>query len=90
MIFVLTMLFTFVYDRKNENHWSLLVTQYSLLVTHYSEYKHPKKVNSLKFKSPTTYCFNLVNLIKSHNFHVYNNLCTANKRWLMIAKVRSV
>ena len=41
MIFVLTMLLTFVYDRKNENHWSLLVTQYSLLVTHYSEYKHP-------------------------------------------------
>ena len=34
MIFVLTMLFTFVSDRKNENHWSLLVT-------HYSEYKHP-------------------------------------------------
>ena len=24
MIFVLKMLFTFVYDRKNENHWSLL------------------------------------------------------------------
>ena len=41
MIFVLTMLFTFVYDRKNENHWSLLVAQYALLVTHYSEYKHP-------------------------------------------------
>ena len=34
MIFVLTMLFTFVYDRKNENHWSLLVICYS-------EYKHP-------------------------------------------------
>ena len=31
MIFVLTMLFTFVYDRKNENHWSLLITRYSLL-----------------------------------------------------------
>ena len=31
MIFVPTMLFTFVYDRKNENHWSLLVTHYSLL-----------------------------------------------------------
>ena len=31
-----------VYDRKNENHWSLLVTHYSLLITHYSEYKHPK------------------------------------------------
>ena len=30
-----------VYDRKNENHWSLLVTHYSLLITHYSEYKHP-------------------------------------------------
>ena len=33
MIFVLTMLFTFVYDRKNENHWSLLVIRYSLLIT---------------------------------------------------------
>ena len=31
MIFVLTMLFTFVYDRKNENHWSLLGIRYSLL-----------------------------------------------------------
>ena len=31
MIFVLTMLFTFVYDRKNENHWSLLIIRYSLL-----------------------------------------------------------
>ena len=27
MIFVLTMLFTFVYDRKNENHWLLLTTR---------------------------------------------------------------
>ena len=26
-----------VYDRKNENHWSLLVIRYSLLI--YSEYK---------------------------------------------------
>ena len=25
------MLFTFVYDRKNENHWSLLIIRYSLL-----------------------------------------------------------
>ena len=33
MIFVLTMLFTFVYDRKNENHWSLLIIRYSLLIT---------------------------------------------------------
>ena len=32
MIFVLTMLVTFVYDRKNENHWSLLVIRYSLLI----------------------------------------------------------
>ena len=39
MIFVLAMLFTFVYDRKDENHWSLLVTHYSLFITHYSEYK---------------------------------------------------
>ena len=33
MIFVLTMLFTFVYDRKNENHghYSLFITHYSLL-----------------------------------------------------------
>ena len=35
------MLVTFVYDRKNENHWSLLIIRYSLLITHYSEYKHP-------------------------------------------------
>ena len=27
------MLFTFVYDRKNENHWSLLIIRYSLLIT---------------------------------------------------------
>ena len=31
MIFVLTMLFAFVYDHKNENHWSLLIIRYSLL-----------------------------------------------------------
>ena len=31
MIFVLEMLFAFVYDRKNENHWSLLITRYSFL-----------------------------------------------------------
>ena len=30
---VLTMLLTFVYDRKNENHWSLLIICYSLLIT---------------------------------------------------------
>ena len=38
MIFVLTMLFTFVYDGKNEYHWhySLFIT-----ITHCSEYKHP-------------------------------------------------
>ena len=33
MIFVLKMLFTFVYDRKNENDWSLLIIRYSLLIT---------------------------------------------------------
>ena len=33
MIFVLTMLFTFFYDRKNENHRSLLIIRYSLLIT---------------------------------------------------------
>ena len=27
------MLFTFVYDRKNENDWSLLIIRYSLLIT---------------------------------------------------------
>ena len=31
MVFVLKMLFTFVYDCKNENHWSLLIIRYSLL-----------------------------------------------------------
>ena len=36
MTFVLTMLFTFVYDHKNENHWLLLIIGYSLLITHYS------------------------------------------------------
>ena len=40
MIFVLKMLFTFVYECKNENHWSLLIIRYSLAITHYSEYKH--------------------------------------------------
>ena len=40
MIFVLTMLFTFVYDRKNENHWSLLVTHDLLLINHYSLITH--------------------------------------------------
>ena len=33
MIFVLKMLFTFVYDLKNENHWSLFITHYLLLIT---------------------------------------------------------
>ena len=37
-VFVLKMLFTFVYDCKDENHWSLLII-------HYSEYKHPKFKN---------------------------------------------
>ena len=31
MIFVLTNVIYIVYDRKNENHWSLLITHYSLL-----------------------------------------------------------
>ena len=43
MTFVLTTLFTFVYDHKNENHWLLLIIRYSLLITHYSEYKYPIK-----------------------------------------------
>ena len=33
MIFVLTNVIYIVYDRKNENHWSLLITHYSLLIT---------------------------------------------------------
>ena len=33
MIFVFKTLFTFVYDRKNENHWSLPIIRYSLLIT---------------------------------------------------------
>ena len=33
MTFVLKMLFTLVYDRKNENHWSLLIIRYSVLIT---------------------------------------------------------
>ena len=35
MIFVLKLLFTFVSDRKNQNHWSLF-THYSLLISHHS------------------------------------------------------
>ena len=31
MTFVLTMLFAFVYDHKNENLWLLLIIRYSLL-----------------------------------------------------------
>ena len=31
MIFVVTNVIYIVYDRKNENHWSLLITRYSLL-----------------------------------------------------------
>ena len=34
MIFVLRNVIYIVYDRKNENHWSSLITRYS-------EYKHP-------------------------------------------------
>ena len=44
------MLLTFVYDRKNENHWSLLIN-YSLLITHYSEYKHPNKLKKISMNS---------------------------------------
>ena len=33
MIFILKMLFSFVYDLKNKNHWSLLIIRYSLLIT---------------------------------------------------------
>ena len=36
MVFVPKMLFTFVYDRKNKNHWSLLIIHYSLLIICYS------------------------------------------------------
>ena len=33
MIFVLTNVIYIVYDRKNENHWSLLIiTRYSLVI----------------------------------------------------------
>ena len=44
MIFVLKMLFTFVYDRKNENHWSLLILRYSLLIT--------RNTNTRKYGQP--------------------------------------
>ena len=33
-----------VYDHKNENHWSLLIIRYLLLITNYLEYKHPMQV----------------------------------------------
>ena len=49
MIFVLKMLFTFLYDRKNENHWSLLIYRYSLRITHYSEYKHRAYIHIFVF-----------------------------------------
>ena len=63
MIFVLEMLFAFVYDRKNENHW-----YYSLLVTQYSEYKHPFRKYHFKssfsfFPTRTCVCF--------HNLSIY-------------------
>ena len=41
MIFVLTIINNVNNIYKNENHWSLLITRYSLLITHYLEYKHP-------------------------------------------------
>ena len=61
MIFVLTMLF--VYGRKNENHWSLLIIRYSLLITHYSEYKHP---------TLWTHCFLLMFCYVSSNRYTVN------------------
>ena len=36
MIFVLANVIYIVYDRKNENHWSLLITRHSLLITRHS------------------------------------------------------
>ena len=33
MTFALKMLFTLVYDRKNDNHWSLLIIRHSVLIT---------------------------------------------------------
>ena len=38
MIFVLTNVIYIVYNRKNENHWSLLITHHSLLISNCSEY----------------------------------------------------
>ena len=57
-----------VYDRKNENHWSLLiiVTHYSLLVTHYLECKHAYKLYILyKIESLCSYAAGL-NCLHDH------------------------
>ena len=59
-LFTNTLLFTFVYDRKNENHWSLLIT-------HYSEYKHLAIPNSTQCQN---HCETgvLVNSVMRQNF----------------------
>ena len=43
MIFVLTIINNVNNICKNEKHWSLLIT-------HYSEYKHPQKILNLRWK----------------------------------------
>ena len=53
------MLFTFVYDRKNENHWSLLIIRYS-------EYKYPIRSFGLLYKKAVKYnpAFNTQRIFK--------------------------
>ena len=84
MIFVLSMLFTFVYDRKNENHWSLLIIRYSLLITHYSEYKHP--TNSHHFdqsiKAEFHYCVFYVPVLTERFKSFYKGVIT----WRVLAQ----
>ena len=64
MIFVLKMLFTFVYDPKNENHW-----HYSLFVTHYSTRNTKPGYNSVTRNTVTKYArpIKFVVLIRTTN-----------------------
>ena len=60
MIFVLKMLFTFVYDLKNENHWSLFITHYSLLGIQTPNCMYSMYVN-LKLENRKTSTYSMYN-----------------------------
>ena len=67
MIFVFKMLFTFVYDRKNENHWSLLIIRYSLLITRNTN--TPEYHNNFNLITGNN---SIIGAIKSMLFYSYN------------------